>query len=110
MAVATLVLNVPQKVTLEASTSALRKVNVPAGTRYLEYDSASAWFYEVDTGQNDGGAATVASQQRISAGTASLRMPGSGGGRSLLRESRALHLVGSSASQEVWLTATDRSP
>lgn len=106
MAAATLVLNVPQKVTLEAVATNLRKVTLPAGTRYLEYDSAAPWFLELAAQATaDAGAGTAAAQQRISAGTGSKRAPRSGSGRARLRAAHAIFLCGSGASQEIWLTA-----
>ena len=107
MAAATLTLNRPKKVTLEVVGTNLREVIVPAGTRYLEYRSASTWYYEVDTGQNDADAGTAANQQAIDAGTSAIRMPGSGAGRANLPIDTSLFLAGSN-SGEIWLTATSR--
>src|SRR5688572_1912037 len=84
LATATLVINTPQKITLEATGTNLREVVVPAGTRYLQFSSTTPWYWEPDTGQADADAGTAASQQRVDSGTGALRMPGSGGGRALL--------------------------
>lgn len=110
MATATLVLNEPQLVTLEAAAGNLREVVVPARTRYLEYSSTAAWFYEIDAGQADGGAGTAADQQRFDPGTASIRCPGSGSGQDHVRQATSLFLTGSGAAQQIWLTATSRAP
>lgn len=110
MAAATLALNTPLKVTLEATPGNLRQINVPKGTRYLEYSSDDDWYYEVDSGQADAGAGTATAQQRIGAGTSSIRCPLSGSGRALLPLDIELFLAGSTASQVVWLTATSRAP
>lgn len=104
----TLVLDVPQKVTLDVTLGDLLQVTVPAGTRYLEYSSDSDWYYEVDTGQADSAAGTATAQQRIGSGTGSLRCPGSGSGRARLPGDTDLFLAGAGASQVVWLTATSR--
>ena len=106
MAQATLVLNVPQLVTLEASTSNLRKVTVPAGTRYLEYSSLSPWYLELASqGTADGAAGTPGAQQRFDAGTGSKRAPGSGAGRDVKQAADAIFVAGSVVSQQIWLTA-----
>jgi hypothetical protein len=113
LAAATLVLETPQLVTLEATGTNLRKLIVPAGTRYIEYSSAAAWFYEKETAtpQSDGGAGTAAIQQRVDAGTSSFRAPGSGSGRACipLGSTVAIYLAGSNSGQ-LWLTATRRAP
>lgn len=109
MAAATLVLNVPQKVTLEATATNLRKVTVPAGTRYIEYSSAAAWYMELAAQATaDAAAGTATAQQRIDAGTGSKRAPRSGSGRSRLSEDWAIFLAGSGASQDIWLTAVSQ--
>lgn len=109
MAAATLVLNVPQLVTLEATPTNLRKVTVPAGTRFLEYSSASPWFLELAAQATaDAAAGTAGSQQRFDTGTGSKRAPWSGAGRAILAADRAIYLAGSVASQQVWLTAVSQ--
>lgn len=110
MATKTLTLNQPATFTLEATPGNLRELVLPAGARYLEYDSAAAWGYEIAVAQSDGGAGTAANQQSIAAGTGSLRCPGSGSGRSMLVTARSIFLVGTSASQSISLTATSRAP
>lgn len=106
MAAAELTLDVPAKVTLEATGTNLREVVIPAGTRYLEFSSDEAWYLQM-TG-TDGAAGTATAQQRIGAGTSSLRAPGSGGGRARLSAARSVFLAGANAGV-IWLTATSRS-
>lgn len=106
MAAATLVLDVPQLVTLEVTPTNLRKVVLPVGTRYLEYSSAAAFFLELAAQSTaDAAAGTAAAQQRFDAGTGSKRAPQSGSGRSNVRSAWNVYLAGSGASQQVWLTA-----
>lgn len=109
MAEATLVLNVPQVVTLEAGAGDLRELVIPRGTRHLEYSSEAEWFYEVDDGQTDGEAGTAAQQMRIDPGTGAFRCPGSGGGMDRTKAAQSLFVAGAAAGQ-LWLTATSRTP
>lgn len=106
-------LETPQLVTLEATGTNLRKLILPAGTRYLEYSSAAVWFYEKEAAvaQLDGAGGTAANQQRVDAGTSSFRAPGSGSGRAAipLGATVAIYLAGSNSGQ-LWLTATRRAP
>jgi hypothetical protein len=109
MATATLVLDTPQLVTLEAVATNLRKVVLPVGTRYLEYRSASSWFMELAAQSTaDAAAGTAAAQQAIDAGTGSKRAPMSGAGRSNVRSAWNIYLAGSVNNQQVWLTAVSQ--
>jgi hypothetical protein len=109
MAAAVLVLEVPQKVTLEATATNLRKLTLPAGARYLEYSSANPWFIErAAQATADAAAGTATAQQRVDAGTGSWRVPQSGSGRARLQSDLAIFLAGSTSAQDVWLTATAR--
>jgi hypothetical protein len=111
VAAATLVLDVPQLVTLEAVGTNLRKVVLPVGTRYLEYSSAAAWFLELAAQSTaDGAAGTAAAQQRFDPGTDRKRAPQSGAGRSSVRSAWNVYLAGSGAAQQVWLTAVSMAP
>jgi hypothetical protein len=105
MAAATLVLGVPQLITLEATVTNLREVVVPAGCRSLLIDREEPIFVEVDTGQADGGAEAAAAQQRFPAGLNSWRVPGSGQGASVLTETVSVFVRPTSASQVIRMTA-----
>ena len=109
IATATLVLETPQLVTLEATATNLRELVIPAGTRYLEWSSDGRWYYEPDTGQSDGNAGTAANQQRMPSED-SWRVPGSGAHRARLPIAKSIFCAGTSSSQQVWFTATARSP
>lgn len=99
---ATLVLGVPQRVTLSL---AVEQITVPQGSRQLKISSASEVFYE-DSATADGGVATPASQFRYEAGTFTDRLPGMGTTeQTSLSVDTIYRFVGSSASQFVWFWA-----
>ena len=106
MAVATLVLGVPQKVTLEATPTNLRSVVIPRGTRALKCSSESPWFLELaDPGStSDGDPGTAGAQFRYDAGTFSDKLPGFGiTPDQVLNEDKTVFVAGSVADQELWL-------
>lgn len=95
MSTATLVLDEPQKVTLEGTATNLREVVLPARTGSLLITCDEAIYLEIDSGQDDGDAGTAADQLKMRAGTYSWTPPYIG----------SIFLAATSASQEIWLLA-----
>lgn len=102
-----LTINQPLNFNLELTVT---HVILPEGTRVLKFFSEQDWFWEVSAA-GDGDPATSSAQYRFGPGGGDEKFPGMGiTQQENLRGTeaeRTLRLVGSIASQPIWLVATD---
>jgi hypothetical protein len=90
----------------QVNIATLVEVTFPAGVVGFIITSQQNVFYEVDTGQLDGGATTAAQQQRVDLSTHSLPVPWAPARN---RFENKLFLSGQADNQDVWVTALEGS-
>lgn len=108
MAAATLVLNVPQKVTFSADAGKLREVILPVGATSVKMSSSEAFYLQVSGVDEE--AETTTAQFKYAAGVF-MEPIWTGGDVPYpipLSSALSVYFIGASVSQAVWFHAVSR--